>query len=75
VRYTTGVIWSIDFPERTVEEVAMEVTKEQAQLKKFRAMFVSCSGGAANLPHAALESPNWSGIRFDRLPRRNYWET
>jgi hypothetical protein len=28
------------------------------------------SGGAANLPHAGLEHPNWSGNRFDRLPRR-----
>jgi hypothetical protein len=33
-------------------------------------MFVSRSGGPANLPHVGLKHPNWSGDRFEQLLRR-----
>jgi hypothetical protein len=40
------------------------------KLKKSRVMFVSRSGGPANLPHVGLKHPNWSGDRFEQLLRR-----
>ena len=48
----------------------MQREQEHVKLKKSRVMLVSCSGGAANLPHVGLKRPNWSGDQFDQLPRR-----